>query len=218
MKRCFDLVVAGLLLLLMLPVVLVLLAISAVVFRASPVFVQPRLGRGGELFTFVKIRSLPATTPTTMDKFQLDSVDVPRWGRFIRRTHLDELPQLALVVAGKMSLVGPRPEMPELAATFDSAFVSQRCEVLPGITGLWQVGHGLKGLIGETPEYDRFYLEHRSGALDAWILWRTAIKILPGDHLIGIADVPAWCLGTSRPVDRSSELISLEGEGASSGS
>ena len=192
MKRTVDLIVSLALLVVLSPVLVACLIVSALVFRAPPLFTQPRLGRGGSEFRFHKIRSLPADTRPDAGKYELKAVQVPAWGRFLRRTHLDELPQLSHVVSGRMSLVGPRPEMPSLSATFDPEFVRLRLTVRPGITGLWQVSKAASSLIGEHPEFDLFYLEHRSAALNVWILWRTALGIF-GGSTIGLDDVPLRC-------------------------
>ena len=95
----------------------------------------------------------------------------------LRGHHLDELPQLWLVIAGKMTLVGPRPEMPTLSASFDREFVADRVSVKPGCTGLWQVSQGSRGLIGESPEWDRHYVEHATLRLDLWIMFRTVLMM-----------------------------------------
>ncbi len=83
-----------------------LAAASAVVFRARPVFWQTRIGYRGRPIRVPKIRSLPVDTPPAVDKYRLRDVRVPAFGRVIRRTHLDELPQLLLVPFGRLSLVG----------------------------------------------------------------------------------------------------------------
>lgn len=190
-KRWLDLVVGGVLSVVTAPVIAVLAVGSAVSLRAWPLFVQERLGRDGRPFRFVKLRSLPADTRPDDDKYTLAGVTTTRWGRFIRSTHLDELPQFWLVVTGRMSLVGPRPEMPALAATFDPIFVEERLLVRPGITGPWQVSTAVEGLIGEAPEYDRFYLAHASLRLDAWLSLRT-IGGLVGLRALPLERFPAW--------------------------
>ncbi len=173
LKRALDLAVALPLAVLTLPLLAVLCAVSAVVFRANPLFTQDRIGRGGRTFRFVKLRSLPVSVPADIDKYALATRPLGRWARFVRRTHLDELPQLWLVVAGRMSLVGPRPELPAIAATFDPEFVRRRVRVRPGVTGTWQVGTGAARLIGESPEFDDLYVAEATLRLDLWVLVRT---------------------------------------------
>jgi len=172
-KRAFDLALALPLALVTLPVLVVLCAVSAVVFRANPLFTQERIGLDGRRLRFVKLRSLAASVPSDIDKYALASQPLGRWGRFVRRSHLDELPQLWLVLAGQMSLVGPRPELPAIAATFDADFVRRRARVRPGVTGPWQVSEAARGLIGEAPQFDDLYVASASVRLDLWVLIRT---------------------------------------------
>ena len=198
LQRALDLAVALPLALVTLPLVMALAVGSALSFRAWPLFHQPRLGRDGDEFRFTKIRSLPAQAPAAADKYALQEVENTRFGLFLRRSKLDELPQLWLVVTGRMSLVGPRPEMPSLAYTFDRNFVVTRCRVRPGVTGLWQISPASAGLIGEAPEYDLTYLANRSLRLDVWLLARTARQVLLSGDGTDLDDLPPWCShGTS---------------------
>lgn len=195
--RAFDLVVGSILLVLALPVILVTAIGSAVALRAWPFFVQDRVGRDGELFRFVKVRTLPPSTNAYADKYALSEVAIPTFTRLLRALHLDELPQLALVVTGRMSLVGPRPEMPGLSAQLPRHVARSRTLVRPGLTGLWQVSERCDGLIVEAPEFDAHYVQHHTVRLDLWIIAQTVVKIVRGGKgSITLADVPAW---TGRP-------------------
>lgn len=118
-------------------------------------------------------------TASSTDKYSLRNVRIPAFGRVLRRTHLDELPQLLLVPFGLMSLVESRPEMPEVAARYPAEFVAERTSVRPGCTCLWQLSDSADGLIYEAPEYDRAYLRHSGPLLDTWILYRTARRGCP---------------------------------------
>jgi lipopolysaccharide/colanic/teichoic acid biosynthesis glycosyltransferase len=187
-------VMSAVLLLLTLPVVLVAVLGSAVALRAWPFFSQARIGRGAERFAFLKVRTLRRDVPGYIDKRQLDESDIPAFCRLLRRLHLDELPQLLLVLQGKMSLVGPRPEMGYLHRRMPSSFAEMRTSVRPGCTGLWQISAASSELIHESPEYDRFYLAHRTLRLDCWVLYRTALNMLGIGPCITLADVPAWTL------------------------
>jgi lipopolysaccharide/colanic/teichoic acid biosynthesis glycosyltransferase len=182
-----------------LPIVALLAVGSAVSFRAWPLFVQNRLGRDGRPFCFIKLCSLPTDTPIYADKFTIATITNTRWGRFLRSSHLDELPQCWLVVTGHMSLVGPRPEMRALAATFDTAFMEERLALRPGITGPWQVSTASAGLIGGAPEFDRLYLAHAGPRLDAWVLLRT-IGGLVGLRPLPLERFPRWARDGSIPV------------------
>jgi lipopolysaccharide/colanic/teichoic acid biosynthesis glycosyltransferase len=179
---------AALLSLLTLPLLVPCLVISAVRFRANPIFRQERVGLDQQTFLLPKIRSLPRTTSTTLDKYTLNTVTHGRWTRLLRRSHIDELPQLWSVAAGNMSLVGPRPEMVALSSTFDPDFVKMRTSVLPGMTGAWQISEASAELINESPEYDRIYVESASAKLDLWILLRT-IQIFGSGNVITLVDL-----------------------------
>ena len=191
MKRVVDVGLGSVLALLALPVVLVLAVASAVSLRAWPFFVQTRVGAGGVPFRLVKLRTLPVSTDHYADKRAIESIPLGWLSRTLRRTHLDELPQLFLVPSGRMSLVGPRPEMPFLHDRMPVGFARRRTEVRPGCTGLWQIGRGCAGLIVEAPEYDLHYVEHRSLLLDGWIVWRSVAMVL-GSDVVGLGDIPAW--------------------------
>ena len=102
-----------------------------------------------------------------------------RVGRFLRRTSLDELPQLLNVVRGDMSLVGPRPEMPFIVAQYNDTHY-QRLRVKPGITGLWQLSADRAYLIHENLEYDLYYIRNRNFFLDIAILVHTAAFAMRG--------------------------------------
>ena len=179
-KRLTDVAVGAIIAIVTFPVILVLSLGSARSFRAWPIFRQKRLGLAGEQFSFLKVRSLPKDVPADIDKYHLPDHSSSGWGRFIRAKHLDEFPQCWLLITGKMTLVGPRPEMPSLAATYDPEFVHDRLLVRPGITGPWQISPSAGRLIGESPRYDLFYLVAASPALDLWILWRTFLGIFGG--------------------------------------
>jgi lipopolysaccharide/colanic/teichoic acid biosynthesis glycosyltransferase len=120
---------------------------------------------------------------STADKYALRNDSYNSWSNLLRRSHLDELPQLWSVAKGDMSIVGPRPEMPSLSSKYPVDFVKVRTSVRPGITGAWQISEALAGLIYEAPEYDREYVASASPKLDIWILWRTVRGIFGGDPI-----------------------------------
>lgn len=191
MKRAVDLSVALVLSVMVLPALVVACVVTAVSLRAWPLFTQERIGQDGRPFRFVKIRSLPPSTPQYADKYSVATFEAPWFCRMLRRCHLDELPQLFLVVAGRMSLVGPRPEMPQLHRGLEPGFALERTRVRPGCTGLWQIGDQCHRLIGESPEFDRFYLANQTLALDTWILWRTVCMVVSG-RTVTMDEVPEW--------------------------
>jgi lipopolysaccharide/colanic/teichoic acid biosynthesis glycosyltransferase len=191
-RRGFDIVVSASLAVISLPIMIIAVIGSFISLQAWPLFTQERVGRDGVSFRFVKIRTLPRSVPTYTDKFRLDLTTVPAFCRLLRALHLDELPQLYLVLCGRMSLVGPRPEMQYLHEGMPDRFGTERTSVRPGCTGLWQISDSCAGLISAAPEYDRFYLANRTLRLDAWVLARTALKMLGFARPMTLSDVPTW--------------------------
>ena len=144
----------------------------------APLFVQERVGQGGRTFRMWKFRTLdPDTEPYAVAPRDASDPRITRFGRWLRATSIDELPQLWNVLRGEMSLVGPRPEMPFIVARYD-AWQRRRLGVKPGITGLWQI-LGRKDLpMHENLQYDFYYIRNRSLALDLSILVRTVGAVL----------------------------------------
>ena len=172
-KPAFDLIVSAFLLIMLAP----LLALSALlVYLTSPgpiLFRQKRVGENGVVFHMYKFRSM--YTEVCADKRSPQTEADPRitpMGRFLRRSSLDELPQLINVLLGQMSLVGPRPEMPFVVKQYTEQ-QRRRLAVKPGITGLWQISPHRGSPIHEHIEFDLYYLAHRSFALDTAIVLRT---------------------------------------------
>lgn len=198
-KRAVDVGVAAVLIVSTLPVLVGIALLSAVVLRAWPFFVQERIGMDNRIFRFVKIRTLPTSCSSYAPKTALDHVEIPTVMRVLRATHLDELPQFWLVLSGKMSLVGPRPEMAVLHERLAAEAAAERLSVRPGITGLWQISAHCDGLICDRTEYDRLYVRYGNVALDAWIMVKTAEKMLFGRR-IHLFDVPRRVIGAEQHV------------------
>lgn len=190
-KRLLDIGLGAALAVAALPVIVVLALGVAASLRTWPFFVQRRVGRGGRSFPFPKLRTLPRTTPRYASKYEIPT-DIGRLPAFLRRSHLDELPQLLLVPFGWMSLVGPRPEMPEDFIPSPRWFVEARTSVPQGCTGLWQVSPHTHLMLHEAPEYDLFYVRHASVRLDLWILWRTLRQFIRAAGPAQLGDVPVW--------------------------
>jgi exopolysaccharide biosynthesis polyprenyl glycosylphosphotransferase len=177
-KRAVDLVGAALGLLLAAPV---LLACAWRIRREgarSALFAQTRIGLQGRRFTCYKLRTLREDAdPYTVAPQSAADPRVTPFGRFLRRSSLDELPQLWNVLRGEMSLVGPRPEMPFIVEGYDE-WQRRRLTVKPGLTGLWQI-LGRKDLpMHANLQYDFYYIRNRSIALDVSILLRTFGAVL----------------------------------------
>lgn len=179
-KRLFDLTLSSLALLLLFPL-LVLTALAVALESGRPVlFRQVRVGRGGREFGMYKFRSM-VKNAAALGSFQTQANDprITRVGRFIRRTSLDELPQLFNVLTGDMSLVGPRPDVPAQRSLYSDAEFAQRCSVRPGITGLAQALLRSSGTEADRLALDLRYVREQSLLTDFKIMVWT-VKRLSG--------------------------------------
>jgi exopolysaccharide biosynthesis polyprenyl glycosylphosphotransferase len=148
--------------------------------RGPAVFRQERVGQHGRLFQMYKFRTMYVDAPQYEYSPSASSDPrITRFGRFLRRTSLDELPQLVNVLQGDMSLVGPRPEMPFIVKQYNARH-RQRLDVKPGLTGLWQLSGDRAFLIHENLEYDLYYIQHRNFFMDLAILLHTSIFAMRG--------------------------------------
>jgi exopolysaccharide biosynthesis polyprenyl glycosylphosphotransferase len=175
LKRVCDFLCSLALMLVGSPVFLLLALIIKLDSRGPVLFRQERVGQNGKTFLMYKFRTMQ-TSSSPYDYSPRASADprITRVGRFLRRTSLDELPQLINVVLGQMSLVGPRPEMPFIVEQYTEHH-RQRLQVKPGLTGLWQLSGDRAFLIHENIEYDLYYIQHRSLFMDLAILLHTII-------------------------------------------
>ncbi len=179
--------------LLSLPVVLVLAVAVCVTLRTGrPFFVQERIGQRGRRIRILKLRTLPPDFPPYALKSALAGVSLPRLSAFLRHSHLDELPQLFQVPFGHLSLVGPRPKMPDAYEPVDSAYRTMRIRVPQGLHRSVADRLPRGGARTRTPKYDEFYLQHASLRLDLWIAWRTVTLILRLAPPVDLDDVPQW--------------------------
>ena len=157
---------------------------------AGPVFSQTRIGLNGKPFTFYKFRSMHSGAERELEQLlPCNEMDGPvfkikndprvtRFGRFLRRSGIDELPQLWNVLRGDMSLVGPRPGLPREVAQYDE-FARQRLAVMPGLTCYWQIQPDRNSLpFARWVELDVQYIKDRSFMTDLKILWKTFGAVL----------------------------------------
>ena len=183
-KRALDVLVAALTLIVAAP----LLAVAAVLIRIEthghPIYRQRRIGLGGEPFELYKLRTMVSGAETMGAGLAVDAGDarITRLGAILRRTSLDELPNLVNVLRGEMSIVGPRPTV-QVQVDRYSERQRGRLSVRPGLTG-WAQIHGRASLPWhERIELDLWYVEHASLGLDLKILKRTAQMVAGGDGL-----------------------------------
>lgn len=184
MPRALDILIAAAALILLAPVLLIA-AIAIKLTSPGPVlYRQRRVGRGGREFEMLKLRTMvqgsdPVGVGTVVTR---EDPRVTGAGRFLRRTSLDEVPNLVNVLRGEMAIVGPRPTIPAQVADYTPR-QRRRHDVLPGITG-WAQVRGRAGIPWEERiELDLWYVENRSLGLDLRILARTAALVLSGRGL-----------------------------------
>jgi lipopolysaccharide/colanic/teichoic acid biosynthesis glycosyltransferase len=185
-KRGLDVFLGLVLLIIATPIILLAAVAIRAETRGSPFFVQTRLGKGGKPFKLVKLRGMFIDARTRFASYydysshrdlefcfhHEEDPRVTRAGRFIRKTSIDELPNLWNVVLGDMSLVGPRPEIPEVLALY-GPYREEYLSVKPGVTCLSKCTGRDRLTKRETIEFDIEYVRKRSLAVDFGILWRT---------------------------------------------
>jgi exopolysaccharide biosynthesis polyprenyl glycosylphosphotransferase len=180
LKRACDLTGSLILLGVGLPLYLLLAILIKLDSNGPVVFRQDRVGQNGKLFSMYKLRTMQTCVePYSYSPISATDHRITRIGRILRRTSLDELPQLLNVLEGSMSLVGPRPEMPFIVKQYTES-QRQRLQVKPGITGLWQLSGDRAFLIHENIEYDLYYIRHRNFFMDLAILLHTSVFAMRG--------------------------------------
>ncbi|NML66497.1 sugar transferase [Hymenobacter sp. RP-2-7] len=205
-KRLLDLAVALPLAVATLPLLALGAALAAWQNGGSWLFRQQRPGLGGRAFTLYKLQTMrPALDPAT-GRPRPDAERLPPLGRWLRSTSLDELPQLWNIIRGEMSLVGPRPLLPEYLPLY-SARQARRHLVRPGLTG-WAQVNGRNAISWEEKfEFDNQYVDQQSLQLDLRILWRTAGRVLgrQGVAAAGEATMPPFrgSAGLGPPAEKS---------------
>lgn len=189
-KRFFDLALAFSLLLLLWPVLLITAALIRLESPGPALFVQKRLGRHAQAFRIYKFRTMHHRPGRSADqRFQSvvagrDDARITPLGRFLRRTSIDELPQLFNVIGGSMSVVGPRPVLPDQLLAMNASDL-RRFDTAPGITGLAQI-KGRRALSWPRQmRFDRLYAERSTLALDLRILRKTLRVALAGSDVYG---------------------------------
>jgi lipopolysaccharide/colanic/teichoic acid biosynthesis glycosyltransferase len=183
-RRAFDVVVAATVLALSAPVLVLAVVAIRLESPGHPIYRQRRIGRDGRPFDVLKLRTMVSGAEHMGAGLAISEGDsrITRVGALLRRTSVDELPNLVNVLRGEMAIIGPRPTVPVQVAQYTER-ERGRLAIAPGITG-WAQVHGRASLPWqERIELDLWYIEHRSWRLDLQILWRTVGMVFGGGGL-----------------------------------
>ncbi|WP_340371774.1 sugar transferase [Peribacillus sp. FSL E2-0218] len=184
LKKIIDFVLALIGLLITLPILLFFCLAIIIESKGSAFFFQERVGLNGELFYIIKLRSMYINAEKNGAQWALkDDPRVTKVGSFIRKTRIDELPQLINVLKGEMSLIGPRPERPVFTQQFNEEIsgFEKRLIVKPGITGWAQVNGGYDISPEEKLSLDIYYIRNLSILTDIKIIFKTVKVVITGD-------------------------------------
>lgn len=191
-KRLMDIILSLIGIIILSPIFLILTIWIKLDSKGPAIFKQVRVGKNGKNFTIYKFRTMVVSAeskkeleidPSNMENFVFQSKSdnrVTKAGAFLRKTSLDEIPQLFNVLFGHMSLIGPRPEIPDVVKYYPENYY-QRLLVLPGITGLAQVNGRGEIELGKTIYYDLTYIKNFSLWLDIKILFKTIVKVFKNE-------------------------------------
>jgi lipopolysaccharide/colanic/teichoic acid biosynthesis glycosyltransferase len=184
LRRIFDVAVSGLVLLLTSPIVLAAMVAIRLESPGHPIYRQRRVGKDGAEFDVLKLRTMVSGAERMGAGMAVNDGDsrITRVGALLRRTSIDELPNLVNVLRGEMSIIGPRPTIPIQVAQYTDR-QRGRLALKPGITGWAQVNGRASLPWSERIELDLWYVEHRTVALDLKILWLTARMLVTGHGL-----------------------------------
>ncbi len=183
-RRAFDVAVAGVVLVVCAPLLAVALAAIRLESKGKAIYRQRRVGRDGREFDVLKLRTMVDGAERLGAGLAVDAGDarITRVGALLRRTSIDELPNLVNVLRGEMAIIGPRPTLPAQVAQYTER-ERGRLAIAPGITGWAQVNGRASLPWAQRIELDLWYIEHRSWRLDLQILWRSARMVFGGDGL-----------------------------------
>jgi len=188
-KSTIDLCVSLVALIVLFPIILGATLLLFIVNDGKPFFFQIRPGKNGRLFKIIKFKTMNDKKDSEGNLLS-DEYRLTKIGAFVRKTSLDEIPQLLNVLKGDMSLIGPRPLLPEYLPLYNES-QSRRHEVKPGITG-WAQVNGRNAISWEQKfEYDVWYVEHFSFLLDLKILYKTIKKVFKREGITAENSVSA---------------------------
>nr|WP_286232236.1 sugar transferase [Neobacillus mesonae] len=183
-KRAYDLLLAAVGIIITLPIVVLFAILIVMETPGSPFYIQERMGKNGKCFKLIKLRSMRMDAEKEGAKWaEKNDPRITNVGAFIRKTRIDELPQLLSVLKGDMSIIGPRPERPMFTEKFNKEIkgFKNRLLVKPGITGLAQVNGGYEMTPREKLQYDLEYIQNLTFSLELKIIIKTFKVIVTGE-------------------------------------
>jgi O-antigen biosynthesis protein WbqP len=173
-KRLFDIILSIILLICLSPIFLIIAFIIRIQDGGPSIFRQERIGKKGVFFRFYKFRSMPLSTPNVESK-DTKKLQITPFGKFIRRTNLDELPQFYNVLKGDMSFIGPRPPIPSQTELIELRRMNGALQLIPGLTG-WAQVNSFDGMsVSEKAKFDGEYASKISFGFDVLILLKTIL-------------------------------------------
>lgn len=183
-KRLTDFFLSIVLLIPAIPICLISAIFIILETNGNPLYVQERVGLNGDKFKIYKLRSMYSDAEKDGHKWaEKEDSRITKVGSIIRKTRIDELPQLINIIKGEMAIIGPRPERPEFIEEFLNEIpdFNDRLAVKPGITGWAQVNGGYELSPKEKLKYDQYYIEHENFKLDILILFKTIKVVFTGE-------------------------------------
>ena len=183
-KRLTDFFLSIVLLIPAIPICLISAIFIILETNGNPLYVQERVGLNGDKFKIYKLRSMYSDDEKDGHKWaEKEDSRITKVGSIIRKTRIDELPQLINIIKGEMAIIGPRPERPEFIEEFLNEIpdFNDRLAVKPGITGWAQVNGGYELSPKEKLKYDQYYIEHENFKLDVLILFKTIKVVFTGE-------------------------------------
>ena len=184
LKRLTDFFFSIVLLVPAIPICLISAIFIILETNGNPLYVQERVGLNGDKFKIYKLRSMYSDAEKDGHKWaEKEDSRITKVGSIIRKTRIDELPQLINIIKGEMAIIGPRPERPEFIEEFlkEIPDFNDRLAVKPGITGWAQVNGGYELSPKEKLKYDQYYIEHENFKLDILILFKTIKVVFTGE-------------------------------------
>lgn len=198
-KRLYDIVLSGIALIVLSPIFVILIVLGAIKMKGNPFFTQLRPGKNEKIFRLIKFRSMTCEKDEDGNLLP-DDVRLTKYGKILRSTSLDELPELINIFVGNMSIVGPRPLLPEYLPYY-TVEEKHRHDVRPGLTGWAQVnGRNAISSWEERFKYDKEYVENISLHMDIKVIFLTVLKVVKRSDILVGSEIAVGRLDEARKV------------------